>query len=130
MFGLAATSYGNPVVSPDIILIGTGSEVHIALEAGKLLEQKGIKARVVSFASWELFDQQPIEYRNKILPPSITARISIEAGVTMGWERYLGMKGVPIGVPHFGASAPGDVIYKQWGLTSQNVFDTALRLLK
>ncbi len=115
--------------SPELILIGTGSEVHIALEAGKLLEQKGIKARVVSLPSWALFDAQPVEYRNSVLPPDIQARVSIEAGVTLGWERYVGSKGVAIGVPHFGTSAPGGVIYQKWGLTPQNVVDTALRLL-
>jgi transketolase len=115
---------------PDIILIGTGSEVHIALEAGRLLEQRGIKSRVISLPSWELFDRQPLDYRNKILPPSVTKRVSIEAGTPLGWERYLGMNGVAIGINHFGASAPGDVIYKEWGLTSQNVSETALHLLK
>jgi transketolase len=114
--------------SPEIILIGTGSEVHIALDAGKLLEQKGIKARVVSLPSWALFDTQPVEYRDNVLTPRIQARISIEAGVTMGWERYIGSKGVAIGVPHFGTSAPGGVIYQQWGLTPQHIVDTALRL--
>ena len=115
--------------SPEVILIGTGSEVHIALEAGKLLEKKGVRARVVSLPSWALFDSQPLEYRNSILPPDITARICIEAGVTLGWERYVGLKGVSIGLPHFGASAPGEVIYQKWGLTPQHVVDTALRLL-
>jgi transketolase len=115
--------------SPELLLIGTGSEVHIALDAGKILEQKGIKARVVSLPSWALFDMQSAEYRNSILPPDIKARVSIEAGIPLGWERYVGQNGVAIGLPHFGTSAPGDVIYKQWGLTSQNVVDTALGLL-
>jgi transketolase len=115
--------------SPQVILIGTGSETHIALEAGKMLEQKGVKARVVSLPSWELFEAQSADYRHSILPPDIRARVSIEAGVRLGWEKYVGHEGIAIGLSHFGASAPGDVIYKQWGLTAQNVADTALRLL-
>ncbi len=114
---------------PDVILIGTGSEVHIILEAGLLLEEKGIKARVVSLPSWELFESQSIDYRNKVLPPDISARVSLEAGVILGWERYVGQRGISIGIPHFGTSAPGPVIYENWGLTSRNVVDCALRLL-
>ena len=115
---------------PDIILIGTGSEVHIALEAGKLLQEKGIKARVVSMPSWELFDAQPAEYRSEVLPPGIRARISIEAATPLGWERYVGLDGVAIGLPRFGASAPGKVIYEKLGLTAQHVVDEALVLLQ
>jgi transketolase len=115
---------------PDVILIGTGSEVHIALEAGKLLQKKGIGARVVSLPSWELFDAQPGEYRNEVLPSNIRARVSIEAASPVGWERYVGLDGTAIGVPHFGASAPEAVIYGQFGLTAQHVADEALRLLQ
>ena len=115
--------------SPEVILIGTGSEVHIAIEAGRLLEEKGIKARVVSLPSWALFDAQPVEYRNKVLPPKIQARVSIEAGLTLGWERYVGPHGTSIGISHFGVSAPGGIIYNQWGLTPQHVVDTALKLI-
>jgi len=115
--------------SPDIILIGTGSEVHIALEAGKLLQDKGIAARVVSLPSWELFDAQPVEYRNAVLPPDIRARVSIEAAMPLGWERYVGLDGVAIGIPRFGVSAPGKVIYEKLGLTAQHVVDEARRLL-
>ncbi len=114
---------------PEVILIGTGSEVHIALEAGRLLEAKGIKARVVSLPSWALFDAQPVEYCNAVLPPGIKARVSIEAGVPLGWEKYVGANGVAIGLPHFGTSAPGNVIYQKWGLTPQHVVEAALRLL-
>jgi transketolase len=115
--------------SPDTILISTGSETHIALEAGKLLQEKDIAARVVSLPSWELFDAQSIEYRDQILPPSIRARFSIEAGTPLGWERYVGLEGVTIGLPHFGASAPAKVIYEQFGLTTQRVAEEAVRLL-
>jgi len=115
---------------PDIILISTGSEVHIALEAGKMLQKSGIAARVVSLPSWELFDAQMEEYRNHVLPPGIGARISIEAGTPLGWERYVGLDGVAIGLNRFGVSAPGRVIYEQFGLTAQRIVDEALRLLQ
>ena len=115
--------------SPDIILIGTGSEVHIALEAGELLREKGVAARIVSLPSWELFDGQPEEYRNKVLLPGVP-RVSIEAGITLGWERYTGSNGVAIGLSRFGASAPGKVIYEQLGLTAQRMADEALNLLQ
>ena len=116
-------------VSPEVILIGTGSEVHIALEAGKLLQQKDVKARVVSMPSWELFDSQPLDYRNEVLPLTIRERISIEAGTTVGWERYTGLDGTTIGLARFGESAPGDIIYEKLGLTVQRVVDEALKLL-
>ena len=115
---------------PDVILIGTGSEVHIALGAGKLLQQSGVKARVVSLPSWELFDAQPVEYRHRILPPGITARVSLEAASPLGWERYVGDRGVAIGLSRFGASAPGHIIYEQLGLTTRHVADEAMRLLQ
>ena len=115
---------------PDIVLIGTGSEVHIALEGGKLLQKEGVAARVVSLPSWELFDAQPLEYRDSVLPPSIRARVSIEAATPVGWERYVGLDGVTIGVPHFGASAPAEVLYQQFGLTAQRVVQEAKSLLK
>jgi transketolase len=115
---------------PDIILIGTGSELHIALEVGKLLRDRGVAARVVSLPSWELFDAQPADYRNEVLPPHIRARVSIEAGTPLGWERYVGLDGVAIGLPRFGASAPGEVLYEKLGLTTQRVLDEALGLLQ
>lgn len=115
--------------SPDVILIGTGSEVHIALESGKMLAENGIKARIISMPSWELFDAQPLEYRNKVLPPAIRMRISIEAGTPLGWERYVGLDGITIGIPRFGASAPGPVIYEKMGLTSQRLVREALKLV-
>jgi len=115
--------------SPDAIIIGTGSEVHIALEAGKLLKEKGVKARIVSMPSWELFDAQPADYHNEVLPLGIKARISIEAGIPLGWERYVGLNGAIIGLPRFGASAPGKVLYDKLGMTAQHVVDEALRLI-
>ena len=115
--------------NPEVILIGTGSEVHIALEAAKDLQQSGTAARVVSLPSWELFDAQPKEYRDSVLPPDIRARISIEASTPIGWERYVGLDGVAIGIPHFGASAPASVLYEKFGLTSQRMVDEARRLV-
>jgi transketolase len=114
---------------PDIIIIGTGSEVHIALEAGKLLEAQGIAIRVVSLPSWELFEAQSKEYRERVLLPNIKARISIEAGVTFGWERYVGTEGVAIGIDRFGASAPYNILYQQFGLTVERIVSEALKLL-
>ena len=112
-----------------VILIGTGSEVHIALAAGKLLQRDGIAARVVSLASWELFDAQPAEYRDSVLPPEIRARVSIEAATPMGWKQYVGDQGVAIGIPHFGASAPAAVLYEKFGLTAQRMAEEARHLV-
>ncbi len=114
---------------PDVVLIATGSEVHIALEAGKLLQERGITSRVVSLPSWELFDAQPKEYRDKVLPPGMP-RVAMEAGVPLGWERYTGSDGVTIGLPRFGASAPYRVIYERLGLTAQRMAEEAARLLQ
>ncbi len=115
---------------PEAILIGTGSEVHIALDAGKMLEEKGIMARVVSLPSWKLFDAQPTDYRNSVLPSQVRARVAIEAATTMGWERYVGLEGVTLGIPHFGASAPAGVLYEKFGLTAQRMADEAEILVK
>ena len=119
-----------PREQPQVILIGTGSELHIALEAGKVLEAKGVFARVVSLPSWELFDAQPLDYRDGVLPAGIRARISVEAGTPMGWERYVGLDGTAIGLPRFGASAPAGVLYEQFGLTPDRVVDEALKLVQ
>jgi transketolase len=115
---------------PEAILLGTGSEVHICVEAAKKLEEKGVAARVVSLPSWEVFDAQSREYRESVLPPSITRRVSIEAASTLGWERYVGCEGVTIGLNRFGASAPGEVVYREFGLTPQRVIDETLRLVR
>ncbi|MCZ6790140.1 MAG: transketolase [Chloroflexi bacterium] len=115
---------------PEVIVIGTGSELHIALEAGKLLRERGVATRVVSLPSWELFDAQSAEYRHAVLPPTVRARVSIEAGTPIGWERYVGLDGVAVGLPHFGASAPAEVLYRKFGLTARHVVDEAVRLVK
>ena len=115
---------------PEAILIGTGSEVHIALGAGNILEEKGIMARVVSLPSWKLFDAQPPDYRNSVLPAKVRARVAIEAATTMGWERYVSTEGVTLGIPHFGASAPASVLYEKFGLTAQRMAVEAEILVK
>jgi transketolase len=118
-----------PRANPEVILIATGSEVHIALEAAALLDEKHISARVVSLPSWELFDAQPAEYREQVLPTNVRARISIEAGSTIGWQRYVGLDGKAIGLSSFGASAPSSVLYREFGLTPQHVAEEAELLL-
>jgi transketolase len=99
---------------PDVILLATGSELHIALEAARGLDAN---ARVVSMPCWERFSEQPEDYRDEVLPPSVEARVSVEAGITFGWERWVGPRGVAIGVDRFGASAPYQRIYEELGLT-------------
>jgi transketolase len=116
--------------TPDVILIGTGSEVEIALAAAETLStEHGVAARVVALPSWELFENQDVAYRESVLPATVTARVSVEAACTFGWERFIGAAGKAIGIDHFGASAPARVLYKEFGITAENVADTALRLL-
>ncbi|MGM0402676.1 MAG: transketolase [Thermodesulfobacteriota bacterium] len=114
---------------PDIILLASGAEVHIALEAQKTLADRGIAARVVSMPSWELFEEMDDDYKKSVLPPDVTARLSIEAGITMGWERYVGIAGGMIGVNRFGASAPGGTVMKKYGFTAENAVEKALAIL-
>ncbi len=115
--------------TPDIILIASGSEVHLALDARQLLSEKNISARVVSMPSWELFEQTSINYKNHVLPPDITTRIAIEAGHPMGWERYVGDNGAVIGITRFGSSAPGPTVMAKYGFTSDNIVQKALALI-
>jgi transketolase len=114
---------------PDLLLMASGSEVHIAIEAAKKLEQKGISSRLVSMPSWELFDRQPESYRRDVVAPEIKARIAIEAGRTQGWWRYVGEKGDVVGIDHFGASAPYKILYEKFGITADRVVEKALKLL-
>jgi transketolase len=116
--------------APDVILIATGSEVAVALKARELLAEKDIAARVVSMPSWEIFEAQDEEYKNSVLPPEIEARISVEAGVTMGWERYVGSRGASVGIDRFGASAPGELVLEKLGIKPENVANTTLELLR
>ena len=115
--------------APEVILIGTGSEVHIALEAGRQLASLAIKVRVVSMPSWELFDRQPPSYRDRVLPPAVKARVAVEAGITLGWEHYVGLEGAAVGMEGFGASAPGEVLYEEFGITAANVVARARALI-
>jgi transketolase len=114
---------------PDCILIGTGSEVQICLEAADKLAAEGVKARVVSMPSWELFEQQDSAYRESVLPKAITARVACEAACGFGWERWLGTRGEFVGMKSFGASAPAPVLYKHFGITSDGVAAAAKRSL-
>ena len=114
---------------PDMILIATGSEVSLALDAKAELDKQGIKARVVSMPSWELFEQQDTAYREEVLPPSVKARLAIEAGSTQGWYRYVGLDGDVLGLDHYGASAPGGILYEKFGFTVENVVRRALALV-
>jgi transketolase len=115
---------------PDIILIATGSEVHITLEAQKRLALENIAARVVSMPSWELFEQIPQEYKDRVLLPDVTVRLAVEAGLPMGWEHYVGSRGYAIGMCGFGASAPGGTVMKKFGFTPENIVQKAKELLK
>jgi transketolase len=115
---------------PSLILIATGSEVSVALGARDLLAGKGIAVRVVSMPSWELFDAQPVEYRESVLPPQVTARLAVEAGVSMGWHKYVGPQGDVMSLDHFGASAPYKVLMQEWGFTPEAVAERASKLLK
>jgi transketolase len=115
---------------PKLILIATGSEVNVALGARDILAGQGIAVRVVSMPSWELFDAQPVEHRESVLPPGVTARLAIEAGISMGWHRYVGPAGDVMSLEHFGASAPYKVLMQQWGFTPEAVAERAMKLLK
>ena len=119
---------GKPSEKPDLIIIATGSEVHPALEAYETLAREGIKARVVSMPSMELFEEQPESYRNEVLPPGVMERITIEAAATSGWHKYAGPEGAIMGIDRFGASAPGGVNMKKFGLTAENILEKARAL--
>jgi transketolase len=110
---------------PEVILIGTGSEVALCVEAYEKLKQEGIAACVVSMPSWELFEQQDQAYKDSVLPPSVTARVSVEAGSTIGWDRYAGVNGAKIGMRSFGASAPIKDVMAKFGFTVANVIAAA-----
>jgi transketolase len=115
---------------PDAILIASGSEVALVVEARqKLMEQK-VNTRVVSMPSWELFEAQPQEYRDQVLPPSVPVRLAVEAGVMQGWHRYVGDRGDVIGMDSFGASAPGPVVMREYGFTVENICTRTLALLR
>ncbi len=116
--------------TPDVILIGSGSEVHVCLKARQLLTKKGVSARVVSMPSWELFERTTQKYRDKVLPPAVITRVAIEAGVSFGWEKYVGSPEAIIGINRFGASAPGGIVMKKYGMNASAVVSKAMNLLK
>jgi transketolase len=118
-----------PDAEPQVILMASGSEVEIILKAAEALEAKGIKVRVISFPSWELFEAQPQAYRDEVLPPQLKARVAIEAGVTQGWHRWVGPQGVVIGIDHFGESAPFEELYDHFGLTPEAVIKAVIKIL-
>jgi len=115
---------------PDIILIASGSEVHIAVEAKQILDEKGLSTRVVSMPSWELFEKTSKGYQNSIFPPHVKSRIAVEAGISSGWERYVGESGEIIGINHFGASAPGSTVMEKFGFTVNALVDRAMAMGK
>ena len=115
--------------TPDLILIGTGSEVKLCVEAADKLRAEGTKVRVVSMPSWELFDAQDEAYRESVLPKAVTKRLAVEAGISMGWCKYTGSEGDVVSVETFGSSAPGGVIMENYGFTTANVLACAKALL-
>jgi len=119
-----------PNGKPELILIASGSEVALIVAARQKLLEKKILVRIVSMPSWELFDVQPREYRDTVLPPAVGARLAVEAGVSQGWHRYVGNGGDVLGVDRFGASAPGEVVMREYGFTVENVCQRALALLQ
>ena len=130
--GLERGAYilSDSTATPQIILIGTGSEVHLCLRAAEVLNEKGVQVRVVSMPSWELFEMAPVDYRNSVLLPGVTVRLAVEAGISSGWARYTGSAGKVIGINRFGASAPGGKVLEEFGFTAENVVQGALDLLK
>ncbi len=115
---------------PELILIGTGSELSLCVDAYEQLKARGVKARVVSMPSWEWFDQQDEAYRHQVLPPAVTRRVAVEAGIQQGWEKYIGTSGRFIGMTSYGASGPASALFKHFGLTVDNVVKAADELLK
>lgn len=118
-----------PNGQPDVLLLAAGSEVHMVLDAQKLLAEKGVAASVVSMPCWERFERQSQAYRDSVLPPAVTARVAVEAGVTTGWHKWVGLDGLVIGLDRFGVSAPYKTIYEHLGLNAANIAEKTLALL-
>jgi transketolase len=136
---LPATAHGAYVMAessagrdktPDLILIASGSEVQLCMQARELLEKKSIATRVVSMPSWELFEEQPDSYKRYVLPPTCTNRLAVEAASTMGWERYTGRSGAVIGLDRFGASAPASILFERFGFSAENIASQAHAMMK
>jgi transketolase len=115
--------------APQAVLIATGSEVSVAMAAQEKLAAAGIRARVVSLPCWDVFEAQSREYRESVIPPSVSARVSIEAGATFGWQKWTGDRGANIGVDRYGSSAPGGTNMKEFGFSAENVAKTVQSLL-
>jgi transketolase len=115
--------------TPDALILASGSEVKLAIDAAETLAKNGIAARVISMPSWELFDDQPQDYKDKVLPENITARVAIEAGATQGWHKYVGLNGKVIGLDHFGASAPINDLFANFGITAESVVQAVHSLI-
>jgi transketolase len=130
---LGGVSHGAYVLEdaadPQVVLIATGSEVSLVVEAAKLLAGEGIRARVVSFPSWKIFEEQTAEYKASVLPVGVP-RLAVEAGATLGWWKYVGLDGDVLGVDRFGASAPGPVVMEKLGFSAGNVATRAKKLVK
>ena len=116
--------------TPELILIGTGSELHLCFQAAENLEADGVPTRVVSLPCWERFEAQDEDYRDSVLPPSVRKRVTVESGISLGWERYAGDEGAIIGIDHFGASAPADTIFKAFGLTEARVTEVGWKVAR
>ena len=114
----------------DLILIATGSELPLAAAAAESLTAEGVRTRVVSLPCWELFELQPATYRETVLPPGVHKRLSVEAGVSLGWERYVGDQGAIVAIDHFGASAPAATIFEHFGFTADRVADLGRRVVR
>jgi transketolase len=114
---------------PDVILIATGSEVALIVAAEPILKSAHVPARLVSMPSWRLFEEQTAEYRQSVLPSAVTARLAVEAGSPLGWERWTGLGGAIMGIDRFGASAPGEVVFNEYGFTVHHVVEKALTLV-
>jgi transketolase len=116
--------------TPDALILASGSEVKLALEASEILAENTIAARVISMPSWELFEAQGQDYKNSILPDNVKARVAIEAGSTQGWHKYVGIYGAVVGLDHFGASAPIKDLFTHFGITTDSVVQAVRRLIK
>jgi transketolase len=117
------------VTKPDLLLIATGSEVQYIVAAAERLTARGTAVRLVSMPCWELFDEQPREYRDAVLPPDVTARVAVETGTSLGWHRWVGPRGRIVAIDRFGASAPGPEVAKRLGFTVDHVVASALEVV-
>jgi len=115
---------------PDLILMASGTEVQLIIDAGFDLMAESVNVRLVSFPSWELFSSQSASYRDLVLPPQVPLRLAVEAGVSQGWERWVGSRGEVISLERFGASAPYEILYEKFGFTSRNITEKALKILQ